>query len=61
MLVGDFTETNDPNIKKAPIKEDGRAKFDSVVDKKDNPKSFVIFHDAQAYPAYIVKFKAPWT
>uniref|UniRef100_A0A7R9ZIB8 Poly [ADP-ribose] polymerase n=1 Tax=Craspedostauros australis TaxID=1486917 RepID=A0A7R9ZIB8_9STRA len=31
--------------------------FDSTVDNADNPSVFVVYHDAQAYPEYLVKFR----
>ncbi|VDI16362.1 poly [ADP-ribose] polymerase 10/14/15 [Mytilus galloprovincialis] len=31
--------------------------YDSVVDKPSSPRIFVIFHDAQAYPEYLVVFR----
>nr|XP_012779965.3 poly [ADP-ribose] polymerase 14 [Maylandia zebra] len=32
-------------------------RYDSVVDKKDNPSMYVVFHDNQAYPDYLITFK----
>ncbi|XP_072232472.1 protein mono-ADP-ribosyltransferase PARP14 [Leuresthes tenuis] len=32
-------------------------RFDSVVDKMDNPGMYVVFHDNQAYPDYLITFK----
>lgn len=31
--------------------------FDSVVDNTQDPSMFVVFHDCQAYPDYLIKFK----
>lgn len=31
-------------------------RFDSVVDKSDDPSLFVIFHDDQCYPEYLITF-----
>ncbi|NXV47658.1 PAR15 polymerase, partial [Uria aalge] len=31
--------------------------YDSVVDDVDSPKMFVIFHDIQAYPEYLITFR----
>ena len=31
--------------------------FNSLVDNKDNPNMFIIFHDHQAYPEYLITFK----
>ncbi|XP_023202322.1 uncharacterized protein LOC111611013 isoform X2 [Xiphophorus maculatus] len=32
-------------------------RYDSVVDKMDRPNMFVVFHDDQAYPDYLITFK----
>ena len=32
--------------------------YESLADKNTNPGIFVIFHDDQAYPEYLIKFKA---
>ncbi|GLD53862.1 poly [ADP-ribose] [Lates japonicus] len=32
-------------------------RYDSVVDKLDNPGMYVVFHDNQAYPDYLITFK----
>lgn len=32
-------------------------RFDSVVDRMDQPSMYVIFHDDQAYPDYLITFK----
>lgn len=31
--------------------------FDSVSDSTQNPTMFVVFHDCQAYPDYLITFK----
>jgi poly [ADP-ribose] polymerase 10/14/15 len=31
--------------------------FDSTVDNVANPSIFVTYHDAQAYPEYLVRFR----
>ncbi|XP_042615376.1 protein mono-ADP-ribosyltransferase PARP15-like [Cyprinus carpio] len=31
--------------------------YDSVVDNIQNPSMFVVFHDCQAYPDYLITFK----
>ncbi|XP_070570277.1 protein mono-ADP-ribosyltransferase PARP14-like [Ptychodera flava] len=41
--------SKDPND---PIK-----RYDSVVNDLDNPEMFVVFHDAKAYPEYLITFK----
>lgn len=35
-------------------------RYDSVVDKLDNPSMYVVFHDNQAYPDYLITFKWLW-
>uniref|UniRef100_A0A673LPA2 Poly [ADP-ribose] polymerase n=1 Tax=Sinocyclocheilus rhinocerous TaxID=307959 RepID=A0A673LPA2_9TELE len=32
-------------------------RYDSVVDNMQNPSMFVVFHDCQAYPDYLITFK----
>uniref|UniRef100_A0A672RAM7 Poly [ADP-ribose] polymerase n=1 Tax=Sinocyclocheilus grahami TaxID=75366 RepID=A0A672RAM7_SINGR len=32
-------------------------RYDSVVDNMQNPSMFVVFHDCQAYPEYLITFK----
>jgi len=36
----------------------GNVLYDSTVDVIDNPSLFVCYHDAQAYPEYVVEFKS---
>ncbi|KAL7875713.1 hypothetical protein AOLI_G00106760 [Acnodon oligacanthus] len=37
--------------------QDPNDRFDSVVDNMQNPEMFVVFHDCQAYPDYLITFK----
>ena len=37
--------------------KDPSERFDSVIDNMVKPSMFVIFHDTQAYPAYLITFK----
>lgn len=32
-------------------------RYDSLVDRKHKPKMYVVFHDSQAYPDYLITFK----
>ena len=41
----------------APDVRNGNLLFDSTVNSVQDPQIFVTYHDAQAYPEYIVKFK----
>lgn len=31
--------------------------YDSLVDNVDKPSMYVVFHDVQAYPKYLITFK----
>ena len=35
----------------------GHQLYDSTVNNVGNPQIFVTYHDAQAYPEYLVRFK----
>lgn len=58
VVVGDFTQGKEGE-KHLPVKPDTDppVKYDSFVDDVEQPEIFVIFKDAGAYPAYLVKFK----
>ena len=60
VLTGDYTKGN-KDMRMPPPKKDPNNPlllFDATVDKEPNPTIFVIFNDNQAYPEYIVTFKA---
>ncbi|XP_029943859.1 protein mono-ADP-ribosyltransferase PARP14-like [Salarias fasciatus] len=58
VLTGIYTQGNkDMNV---PPPRDSRRphdRFDSVVDKMDNPQMYIVFHDNQSYPDYLITFK----
>ena len=57
VLVGDHT-IGYKGIRDPPRKPQNHDElFDSVVDNITTPSIYVIFHDAQAYPEYVIKFK----
>ncbi|XP_069010893.1 poly(ADP-ribose) polymerase family member 14-related sequence 1 isoform X2 [Embiotoca jacksoni] len=58
VLTGDFT-TGQSGMITPPPKAGATSlqMYDSVVDKMANPTMFVIFHDAHAYPEYLITFK----
>ncbi|KAI3375702.1 hypothetical protein L3Q82_004004 [Scortum barcoo] len=57
VLTGRYT-VGQPSLKAPPPRgSDPTDRFDSVVDKQQSPSMFVIFHDDQAYPAYLITFK----
>ncbi|XP_034416748.1 poly(ADP-ribose) polymerase family member 14-related sequence 1 isoform X2 [Cyclopterus lumpus] len=57
VLTGDFT-AGQRNMITPPTKGPGSIQlYDSVVDKVANPSMFIIFHDSQACPEYLITFK----
>uniref|UniRef100_UPI0037E93301 protein mono-ADP-ribosyltransferase PARP14-like n=1 Tax=Semicossyphus pulcher TaxID=241346 RepID=UPI0037E93301 len=58
VLTGRYTVGNS-SMKAAPPRASDRTDcFDSVVNNLQTPSMFVIFHDDQAYPEYLITFKA---
>ncbi|XP_072558552.1 protein mono-ADP-ribosyltransferase PARP14-like [Paramormyrops kingsleyae] len=57
VLVGDFTQGS-AGLVVPPVKRSGNGSdlYDSVVDNVGSPQMFVIFHDVQAYPEYLITF-----
>ncbi|XP_064602045.1 protein mono-ADP-ribosyltransferase PARP14-like [Liolophura sinensis] len=55
VLVGDHTQGRSGMI--VPPNKSGPILYDSVVDNPANPSMYIIFHDAQAYPDYLVTFQ----
>ena len=45
------------SMESAPFKGDTAQQYDSVVNDIRRPTIYVVFHDAAAYPEYIIKFK----
>ncbi|KAF6038116.1 PARP15 [Bugula neritina] len=57
VVTGDFCK-GDNSLKTAPYKPGSKTEqYDSVVDDVSNPTKYVVYHDASAYPEYIVKYK----
>lgn len=57
VLTGDYTEGNKDMVA-PPFKSPNSTElFDSCVNNQANPVIFVVFHDNQAYPEYLIKFK----
>lgn len=57
VLVGDYTQGAGGMVV-PPAKNSGNSAdlYDSVTDNTANPSMFIIFHDVQAYPEYIITF-----
>ncbi|XP_040887490.1 protein mono-ADP-ribosyltransferase PARP14-like [Toxotes jaculatrix] len=58
VLTGAYTVGNS-TMKVPPLRNSQQQhdRYDSLVDKIDNPKMYVVFHDNQAYPDYLITFK----
>ena len=56
-LVGDFTGGAHGMLTPPSKPNNPDQLYDSVVDNPSNPGIYVIFHDAQTYPEYLIKFK----
>ena len=59
VLTGEYTVGNDQIVVPPPKNPqvDQTVIFDSTVDTMSNPSIFVVFNDAQTYPAYIITYK----
>ncbi|XP_034430831.1 protein mono-ADP-ribosyltransferase PARP14-like [Hippoglossus hippoglossus] len=57
VLTGDYA-LGQRNMVVPPVKSNTSPQsYDSVVDNMANPSMFIIFHDVQAYPEYLITFK----
>jgi poly [ADP-ribose] polymerase 10/14/15 len=55
-LVGEFAQGKD-GLKEPPLKPGSTVmRYDSTVDDVNKPEIFVVFHDADAYPEYLIRF-----
>ncbi|XP_030642348.1 poly(ADP-ribose) polymerase family member 14-related sequence 1 [Chanos chanos] len=57
VLVGDFTAGRSGMIVPPAKSNTTTDLYDSVVDNPANPNMFIVFHDVQAYPEYLITFK----
>ncbi|XP_041840896.1 protein mono-ADP-ribosyltransferase PARP14-like [Melanotaenia boesemani] len=58
VLTGVYTQgSSTMSVPPARNSQQSHDRYDSVVDKMDNPNMFVVFHDDQAYPDYLITFK----
>ena len=55
--VGDWCKGTNEQLTPDPKPHNSFELFDSTVDNVTNPSIFVVYHDAQAYPEYLVSFK----
>mmetsp|Transcript_84676 Transcript_84676/g.123930 ORF Transcript_84676/g.123930 Transcript_84676/m.123930 type:complete len:438 (+) Transcript_84676:2-1315(+) len=55
VIVGEYCKgVNDATV---PAARNGKVLFDSTVDDMADPSIYVTYHDAQAYPEYLVRFR----
>ncbi|XP_068184872.1 poly(ADP-ribose) polymerase family member 14-related sequence 1 isoform X2 [Antennarius striatus] len=57
VLTGDYTLGHQNMIAPPSKNSVSIQKYDSVVDNEAHPNMFIIFHDSQAYPEYLITFK----
>ena len=57
VLTGEYAPGYSTDIEPQPKSTDNKDLYDSSVDNVQNPRIFVIFHDTQAYPEYLITFK----
>lgn len=55
VLVGEPAQGS-ANMKLPPKKSNSDRLYDSLADTPANPNVYVIFHDTQAYPEYLLTF-----
>ncbi|CAB1419170.1 unnamed protein product [Pleuronectes platessa] len=55
VLTGDYA-LGQKDMVEPPVKIKAPQRYDSVVDRMANPSMFIIFHDVQAYPEYLITF-----
>jgi hypothetical protein len=56
VAVGDWCRGSNDQLTPDPKPQNQLELFDSTVDSVPNPSIFVVYHDAQAYPEYLIEF-----
>lgn len=58
VLTGVYTQgQREMKVPPARDAQQSHKRYDSVVDDIKNPSMYVVFHDDQAYPDYLITFK----
>lgn len=58
VLTGHYTKgESDMKVPPPHSLQDPNDRYDSVVNNMQTPSMFVVFHDCQAYPDYLITFK----
>ena len=55
VVVGEYCQGQSNAL--APSIRQGNILYDSTVDNVSNPCMYITYHDAQAYPEYLIKFR----
>ncbi|KAM9351797.1 protein mono-ADP-ribosyltransferase PARP12 [Symphorus nematophorus] len=55
VLVGEYTRGSSSYVRPPP-KGNGKALYDSCVDRESNPSIYVVFEKQQIYPEYLIKY-----
>lgn len=58
VAVGDWCKGREGQLTPSPKPDNRLELFDSTVDRVAKPSLFCVFNDAQAYPEYLISFKA---
>lgn len=56
VLTGDFALGQQGLLEPPKKDSSSHERFDSVVDNMTKPSMFIVFHDAHAYPEYLITF-----
>ena len=59
-VIGDWCKAKRDDITPGVRNVAKNILYDSTVDNLQNPSIFVLYHDAQTYPEYIVRFSQTW-
>lgn len=57
VLTGEYTLGSESMIVPPLKSSQGNLQYDSTVDNTANPTIFVVYHDSQNYPAYVVNYR----
>jgi poly [ADP-ribose] polymerase 10/14/15 len=58
VVVGDFCVGNDTMTVPPPVpRTSNLLPYDSTVNRLNQPSMYVIYHDAQAYPEYLITIR----
>ena len=56
VLTGEYAQGNSSMVSPPPKPNSPTEMYDCVVDNVNQPRVFVVFHDSQAYPEYLITY-----